>query len=49
MGSYQSSPTKVALPKLNEINLPDIDFDPDCPFASKLKHSRTAAPQIEKM
>ena len=41
--------TKVALPKLNEINFPDIDFDPDCPFASILKHSRTSALQIEKI
>ena len=41
--------TKVALPKLNNISFPDIAFDLDCPFVSKLKHSRTAAQQVEKI
>ena len=41
--------TKVALPKLNNISFPDIAFDPDCPFVSKFKHSRTAAQQVEKI
>ena len=41
--------TKVALPKLNNISFPDIAFDPDCPFVSNLKHSRTAAQQVEKI
>ena len=41
--------TKVALPKLKDISFPDIAFDPDCPFVRNLKHSRTAAQQIEKI
>ena len=41
--------TKVALPKLNNISFPDIAFDPDCPFVSKLKHSKTVAQQVEKI
>ena len=41
--------TKVALPKLNNISFPDTAFDPDSPFISNLKHSRTAAQQEEKI
>ena len=41
--------TKVALPKLKDISFPDIAFDPDCPFVRDLKHSRTAAQQVEKI
>ena len=41
--------TKVALPKLKDISFPDIAFDPDCPFVRNLKHSRTAAQQVEKI
>ena len=40
--------TKVAILKLNNISFLDIAFHPDCPFVSKLKHSRTAALQVEK-
>ena len=41
--------TKVALPKLEDISFPDIAFDPDCPFVKNLKHSRTAAQQVESI
>ena len=41
--------TKMALPKLKDISFPDIAFDPDCPFVRHLKHSRTAAQQIESI
>ena len=41
--------TKVALPKLEDISFPDIAFDPDCSFVRNLKHSRTAAQQVESM
>ena len=41
--------TKVALPKLKDISFPDIAFDPDCPFVKSLKHSRTAAQQVESI
>ena len=41
--------TKVALPKLKDISFPDIAFDPDCLFVRNLKHSRTAAQQVEKI
>ena len=41
--------TKVALPKLEDIYFPDIAFDPDCPFVKSLKHSRTAAQQVESI
>ena len=41
--------TKVALPKLEDIYFPDIAFDPDCAFAKGLKHSRTAALQVENI
>ena len=41
--------TKVALPKLEDISFPDIAFDPDCPFVRNLKHSRTAAQQVESI
>ena len=41
--------TKVALPKLKDISFPDIAFDPDCPFVRNLKHSRTAARQVESI
>ena len=41
--------TKVALPKLEDIYFPDIAFDPDCAFVKGLKHSRTAALQVENI
>ena len=41
--------TKVALPKLEDIHFPDIAFDSDCAFVKSLKHSGTAAPQIENI
>ena len=41
--------TKVALPKLEDIHFPDIAFDPDCTFVKGLKHSGTAALQIENI
>ena len=41
--------TKVVLSKLNNISFPDIAFDPDFPFVRNLKHSRTAAQQVEKI
>ena len=41
--------TKVALPKLEDIHIPDIAFDPDCAFVKGLKHSRTAALQVENI
>ena len=41
--------TKVALPKLEDIYFPDIAFDPDCAFIKSLKHSRTAALQVENI
>ena len=41
--------TNVALPKLEDISFPDIAFDPDCPFVRNLKHSRTAAQQVESI
>ena len=40
---------KVTLPKLKDIPFPDIAFDPDCPFVKSLKHSRTAAQQVESI
>ena len=39
----------MALPKLEEISFPDIAFDADCPFVRNLKHSRTAAQQVESI
>ena len=41
--------TKVALPKLEDISFPDNAFDLDCPFVRNLKHSRTAAQQVESI
>ena len=41
--------TMVALPKLKDISFPDIAFNPDCPFVKSLKHSRTAAQQVESI
>ena len=41
--------TKVTLPKLEDIHFLDIAFDPDCAFVKGLKHSRTAALQVENM
>ena len=41
--------TKVALPKLEDISYPDIAFGPDYPFVKNLKHSRTAAQQVESI
>ena len=40
---------KVVLPKLKDISFPDIAFDPDCKFVKGLKHSRTAALQVENI
>ena len=39
----------MALPKLEDISFPDIAFDLDCPFVRNLKHSRTAAQQVESI
>ena len=39
----------MALPKLKDISFPDIAFDPDFPFVRNLKHSRTAAQQVESI
>ena len=33
---------KIALLKLEDINFPDINFDPDCKFTSKLNNARQA-------
>ena len=41
--------TMVALPKLKDISFPDIAFNPDCLFVKSLKHSRTAAQQVESI
>ena len=41
--------TKVALPKLKDISFPDIAFDQECQFVKSLKHSRTAALQVENI
>ena len=35
--------TKIAIPKLEDIHFPDINFDPDCKFTRKLKNARQAA------
>ena len=35
--------TKIALPKLEDIHLPDINFDPYCTFTRKLNNARQAA------
>ena len=35
--------TKIALPKLEDIHFPDINFDPDCKFIRKLNNARQAA------
>ena len=35
--------TKIAIPKLEDIHFPDINFDPDCKFVRKLKNARPAA------
>ena len=35
--------TKIAIPKLEDIHFPDINFDPDCKFARKLNNARQAA------
>ena len=35
--------TKIAIPKLEDIHFPDINFDPDCKFVRKLKNARQAA------
>ena len=35
--------TKIAIPKLEDIHFPDIDFDPDCKFTRKLNNARQAA------
>ena len=41
--------TKVALPKLEDIHFPNIAFGPDFAFVKSLKHSRTAALQVENI
>ena len=33
--------TKIAIPKLEDIHFPDINFDPDCKFARKLKNENS--------
>ena len=35
--------TKIAIPKLEDIHFPDINFDPDCKFVRKLKNATQAA------
>ena len=35
--------TKIAIPKLEDIHFPDINFDPDCKFTRKLNNARQAA------
>ena len=35
--------TKIAIPKLEDIHFPDINFDPDCKFTRKLHNARQAA------
>ena len=35
--------TKIALPKLQDIHFPDINFDTDCTFTRKLNNARQAA------
>ena len=35
--------TKIAIPKLEDIHSPDINFDPDCKFTRKLNNARPAA------
>ena len=35
--------TKIAIPKLEDIHFPDINFDPDCKFTRKLDNARQAA------
>ena len=34
--------TKIAIPKLEDIHFPDINFDPDCKFTRKLNNARQA-------
>ena len=34
---------KIAIPKLEDIHFPDINFDPDCKFTRKLNNARQAA------
>ena len=41
--------TKVALPKLEDISFPDIAYDQDFSYVKNLKHSRTAAKQVENI
>ena len=35
--------TKIAIPKLEDVHFPDINFDPDCKFTRKLNNARQAA------
>ena len=35
--------TKIAIPKLEDIHFPDINFDPDCKFTRKLNNARQTA------
>ena len=35
--------TKIAIPKLEDIHFPDINFDPDCKFTRKLNNARQVA------
>ena len=35
--------TKIAIPKLEDIHFPNINFDPDCKFTRKLNNARQAA------
>ena len=41
--------TKVALPKLDDIKFPDINFDPECGFVNYLKNSKAAAPHVDSI
>ena len=35
--------TKIAIPKLEDVHFPDINFDPDCKFTRKLNNATQAA------
>ena len=41
--------TKVVLPKLKNIQFPDINFDPECKFVNHLKNSMTAAKHVNSI
>ena len=41
--------TKVVLPKLKDIKLPDINFDPECKFVNHLKNTMAAAKHVKSI